>query len=139
MRIPILCLGKILLTSFQDGLTDRDIIDLQDDLLEMVSKTEIEGVVIDVTELNIVDSYLANLLNVTARMVKILGAEVVISGIQPLVALSLVEIGQEALKVKTALNLERGLAMLNCTVENTKPSTRKPKNHKKNARNRNSS
>jgi rsbT antagonist protein RsbS len=122
MRIPILCLGKILLTSFQDGLTDRDIIDLQHDLLEMVSKTEIE-----------------NLLNVTARMVKILGAEVVISGIQPLVALTLVEIGQEALKVKTALNLERGLAMLNCTVENTKPSTRKPKNHKKNARNRNSS
>ena len=135
MRIPILCLGKILLTSFQDGFTDRDIIDLQYDLLEMVSKTEIEGVVIDVTALNIVDSYLANLLNVTARMVKILGAEVVISGIQPFVALTLVEIGQEALKVKTALNLERGLAMLNCTIEK-KPAKRKPENHKKNARNR---
>ncbi len=109
MRVPILKLGEILLTSIQVELTDRDALDFQSDVLSKVSETEATGVVLDITALEVVDSFLARVLNETANMVRLLGAETVICGMKPAVALTLVEMGRELIGVETALDLEQGL------------------------------
>ena len=109
MRIPILQLKGILLTSIQVDLADQDALEFQDDLLAEVSRTEAEGVVIDITALEVVDSFMARVLNETARMAQTLGAEVVLCGMQPSVALTLTEMGRELIGVETALNLEQGV------------------------------
>ena len=112
MKIPILRLGNILLTSFQDGLTDRDAIDLQNDLLELAASVETEGVVIDVASLTLVDTYMARMLNDTAQMARIQGCEVMLTGVQPAVAMTLIELGDGLIQIATAVNLETGLAKL---------------------------
>jgi len=112
MKIPILKRGNILLTSLQEDLTDRDIVDLQEDLLDIIGETGSTGLVIDVTSLDRIDSYLSRILSQTAAMVGVLGCNVVISGIQPAVAMTLLEIGGALKNVKTALNLEHGIDML---------------------------
>jgi rsbT antagonist protein RsbS len=112
MKIPILRRGEILLTSLQEDLTDRDIIDLQEDLLDMIGRTGSKGLVIDVTSLESIDSYLSKVLSETAAMVGALGCDVVISGIQPKVALTLLEMGSSIINVKTALDLEQGIDRL---------------------------
>ena len=109
MKIPILRLKGILLTSIQVDLTDREVLEFQDELLAEVSRTEAQGVVIDVTALDVVDSFMARVLNETASMARTLGAEVVLCGIQPSVALTLTEMGRELIGVETALNLEQGV------------------------------
>ena len=113
MKIPILRLKDVLLTSIQVDLTDQDALDFQTDVLRVVSETEAQGVVIDITALDVVDSFMARALNDTARMVQMLGAEVVLCGMQPMVALALTEMGRELTGVETALNLDRGLEKLN--------------------------
>lgn len=117
MRIPILRLRNILLTSLQVDLTDQDIVDFQSDLLEMVASTDAGGAVIDITALDVVDSYMARVLNDTAAMVRLLGTEVVISGMQPAVGLTLIEMGRELIGVETALNLEQGIEMVQRLID----------------------
>ena len=117
MRIPILRLRNILLTSLQVDLTDQDIVDFQSDLLEMVASTNAAGTVIDITALDVVDSFMARVLNDTAAMVRLLGTEVVISGMQPAVGLTLIEMGRELIGVETALNLEQGIEMVQRLID----------------------
>ncbi len=114
MKVPILRIKDTLLTSLQMDLVDQEMLDFQSDLLRMVEKTRASGVIIDITVLDIVDSFMARLLNDTANMVRLLGADVVLCGMQPQVALTLVEMGRELIGVETALNLEQGLEKLQC-------------------------
>ncbi len=117
MIIPILRLKDVLLTSIQVDLTDQEALDFQADVLRMVSETEAGGIVIDITALDVVDSFMARVLNDTARIVRILGAEVVLSGMQPMVALALIEMGRELVGVETALNLDQGLERLQRLIQ----------------------
>ena len=112
MKIAILKLRDILLTSIHVDLTDEDALEFQADVLEMVKKTEAKGIVIDITAMNVVDSFMARILNETSSMVKTLGAEAVICGMRPEVALTLVEMGRELTGVETAVNLEQGVDKL---------------------------
>jgi rsbT antagonist protein RsbS len=117
MKVPILRLKDILLTSIQVDLTDEDALTFQSDLLQMVNEKDAKGIVIDITALDVVDSYMARMLNETASMVRVLGAEVVICGMQPSVALTLVEMGRELMGVATALNLDQGYDMIQGLLE----------------------
>ena len=112
MQIPILKTGDMLITSIQEALTDRQALQLQDNVLAEVSRTAATGLIIDITALDVVDSFMARVLNETATMAWILGAKVVISGMQPMVALTLTEMGRELIGVETALNLDQGLDKL---------------------------
>lgn len=109
MKIPILKLKDILITSIQIDLTDEEAILFQTDVLAKVSETDAKGVVIDITALDVVDSFMARVLNNTATMVRLLGAEVVLCGMQPSVALTLIEMGRELIGVETALNLDQAV------------------------------
>lgn len=109
MKIPILRLGTVLLTSIQVDLTDEDILQFQHDVLVSIKRHEAQGIVIDITSLEIVDSFMARAINETANMARLLGAEVVVCGIQPAVAMTLVEMGRGLIGVKAAFNLEQGL------------------------------
>ena len=109
MRIPILRLERILLVSIQVDLTDNDAMQFQSDLVERVAEIEALGVAIDITALDVVDSYMARVINDTASMVRLLGAEVVICGVQPFVALTLIEMGRDLLGADCAFNLGQGL------------------------------
>ena len=108
MKIPILKLRNILLTSIQVDLTDDEAIEFQSEILNEIRRTEARGIVIDITAMEVVDSYMARILNETATMVELLGAHGVITGMQPTVALTLVEMGRELIGVQTALDLEQG-------------------------------
>ena len=110
MKIPILKLRNILLTSIQVELTDADALEFQADILEHVRKTGAKAVVIDITALDLVDSYLARILNETADMVGFLGARAVLCGMRPAVALTLVEMGRGLIGAETSLNLDQAFA-----------------------------
>ena len=112
MRIPILRLRNVLLTSLQVDLTDDDIVDFQDDLLKMVAEINADGAVIDITAMDVVDSFMARVLNDTATMVHLLGTDVVVSGMQPAVAITLIEMGRELIGVQTALDLDQGIEIV---------------------------
>jgi rsbT antagonist protein RsbS len=116
MRIPILRLGRLLLTSIQSDLTDDHAIGLQTDILTLLQEDKADGVVLDITGLDIVDSYMARILNDTARMARIMGADVVMTGMQPMVALTLVEMGREIIGIDAALDLEAGVAKLRSSI-----------------------
>ncbi|HYI72779.1 MAG TPA: STAS domain-containing protein [Skermanella sp.] len=109
MRIPILKLGDILLTSIQSDISDEHALMLQTDILQRMDQSRARGVVLDITSLDIVDSYMARILTETARMAQLMGGEVVITGMNPMVALTLVEMGRELLGVLTALTLQQGI------------------------------
>ena len=109
MKIPILQLKDLLLSSIQVDLTDQDALDFQADVLTKVSETGAKGLLIDITALDVVDSFMARILNDTANMVQLLGTEAVICGMQPAVAITLVEMGRELIGVQTALNLDQGI------------------------------
>lgn len=116
MKIPILRLERILLVSIQEDLTDNDAMQFQSDLVERVAEIEALGVAIDITVLDVVDSYMARVINDTASMVRLLGAEVVICGVQPFVALTLIEMGRDLLGADCAFNLGQGLEMLKTRI-----------------------
>lgn len=116
MKVPILQHGSVLLTSFQDDLTDRDGLNLQADLLEMIEEIQARAVLMDVTALEAVDSYQAKMITDTAAMARLLGCEVILSGIQPKVAITLVELGDTMTGIRTVLNLQQGLNMLQDVV-----------------------
>ncbi len=109
MQVPILRLKDVLLTSIQVDLTDQEALQFQSDMLNMVAKTDATGIVIDITAMEIVDSYMARVLNETATMVKVLGAEAVVCGMQPAVALTLIEMGRELVGVESTLNLDQAM------------------------------
>lgn len=112
MKIPILKLRDVLLTSIQLDLNDQEAVEFQSDVLEKVRETESSAIVIDITSLEVVDSFLARVLNDTAHMVRVLGTQAVLCGMQPSVALTLVEMGRELLGVATALNLDQAMDMI---------------------------
>lgn len=113
MKIPILRLGDILLTSIQVDLTDIEVIQFQSDVLHAIAETEARGLAVDITALEVVDSFMARTINDTANMARLLGAEVVVCGMHPAVALTLIEMGRGLIGVETTFNLNEGLARLN--------------------------
>lgn len=112
MRIPILRLGDILLTSIQVDLTDAEVMQFQTDVLHTIAETEARGMAIDITALEVVDSFMARTINDTASMARMIGAEVVVCGMRPAVALTLIEMGRGLIGVETTFNLDEGLFRL---------------------------
>lgn len=112
MRIPILKLGNCLLVSIQWELDDQTALEFQEDLLQKIYETNASGVVIDITSIDFIDSFIAKVLGDVVNMSKMLGAKVVITGIQPAVAITLIELGITMEGVMTELDLESGLEKL---------------------------
>ena len=110
--IPILKMGPFLLVSIQIDMHDRLAMALQDDLTSAIVKHRARGVLIDISALEIVDSFIGRMLNNIAAMSRILDAETVVVGMQPAVAITLVELGLSLPNVRTALNVEKGMALL---------------------------
>lgn len=115
-RIPILKMGHFLLVTIQVDLYDRLAMDLEADLVRMVSNTGAKGVLIDISAVSIVDSFMGRIIGNIASMSKLLDAETVVVGMQPAVAITLVELGLELPGVYTALNVERGMELLNSLI-----------------------
>ncbi|PQA59015.1 MULTISPECIES: STAS domain-containing protein [Siphonobacter] len=111
-RIPILKMGQFLLVTIQIDLYDRIALNLETDLVQMIHKTGARGVLIDISAVSIVDSFMGRILGNIATMSKILDAETVVVGMQPAVAITLVELGLPLNGVFTALNVERGMILL---------------------------
>jgi len=111
-RIPILRMGKFLLVTIQIDLYDRLATNLEADLVQMVYKTEAKGVLIDISALSIVDSFMGRILGNIGSMSKIMDAETVVVGMQPAVAITLIELGLELKGVHTALDVEKGMELL---------------------------
>lgn len=118
MNVPILRLGRLLITSIQIELSDEEALQFQSDVLERVQSEEAAGIVIDITALDVVDSFMARVLNETASMAGLLGTHAVLCGMRPAVALTLVEMGRELIGVHTALNLDQGVDRLNALIDN---------------------
>lgn len=111
-RIPILKMGHLLLVTIQVDMYDRLALNLEDDLIQMVQKNESRGVLIDISAVSIVDSFMGRILGNIATMSRIMDAETVVVGMQPAVAITLVELGLPLTGVHTALNVEKGMALL---------------------------
>jgi len=115
-RIPILRLGKFLLVSIQVDLYDRLALTLEADLVQMVNKTGAKGVLIDISAVSIVDSFMGRIIGNIALMSKILDAETVVVGMQPAVAITLIELGLPLKGVHTALDMEKGMKLLTSMI-----------------------
>ena len=111
-RIPVLKIGDILLVSIQVDMDDHTALTLQDDLTERIVETRAHGVIIDITALDIVDSFIGRMLSTIASVSRVLDAETVVVGMRPAVAITLVELGLSLSGVRTALNVERGMELL---------------------------
>jgi rsbT antagonist protein RsbS len=111
-RIPILKMGPMLLVSIQVDMHDQLALTLQDDLTERIVKTRARGVLIDISALEVVDSFIGRMLGNMAAMARVLDAETVVVGMRPAVAITLVELGMSLAGVRTALNVERAMEML---------------------------
>jgi len=111
-RIPVLTLGDVLLVSIQVDLEDQLALRLQDDLAERIVAVGARGVIIDITALDIVDSFVGRTLATIASVSKVLDAETIVVGMRPAVAITLVELGLQLPGVRTALNVEYALDML---------------------------
>ncbi|MBD1822218.1 STAS domain-containing protein [Cyanobacteria bacterium FACHB-DQ100] len=121
-HIPILQMGNFLLVTIQVDMHDRLALTLQDDLTNRISETSAHGVLIDISALEIVDSFIGRVLGNIARMARVLDAETVVVGMQPAVAITLVELGLSLTGIRTALNLEKGMALLRSSLsEPAKP------------------
>ena len=112
MRVPILKQGHYLIASIQSVLSDADLLRLRDDLSEQVGQYRARGVIVDVTVLDVIDSFATRTLRAIAHMLRLRGAETVIVGIQPEVAFGMVQLGLTLEGIGTALDLEEGLAYL---------------------------
>jgi rsbT antagonist protein RsbS len=112
MRVPILKQGGYLIASIQSALSDEDLMQLRDDLVEQVGRYRSKGAIVDVTVLDVMDSFAVRTLRAIAHMIRLRGAETVIVGIQPEVAFAMVQLGLTLEDVATVLDLEEGLAYL---------------------------
>jgi len=121
-RIPILKLGEFLLVSIQVDMHDRLALSLQDDLTEKIVATGAKGVLIDISALDIVDSSIGRMLGSIAGMSRILDAETVVVGMQPPVAITLVELGLSLPGIRTALNVDKGMELLRRSLEEQRES-----------------
>jgi rsbT antagonist protein RsbS len=115
-RIPILKLGDFLLVTVQVDMHDRLAMNLQEDLTEKIVATHARGVLIDISALEIVDSFIGRMLDNIAAVSRILDADTVVVGMRPAVAITLVELGLSLTGVKTALNVERGMALIHARI-----------------------
>jgi len=116
-RIPILKMGEFLLVTIQVDMHDRLAITLQDDLTGQIVKHHSHGVLIDISALEIVDSFIGRMLASIASMARLLDAETVVVGMQPAVAITLVELGLPMRGIRTALDVEKGMLALRGTIE----------------------
>ncbi|MDM0104272.1 STAS domain-containing protein [Variovorax sp. J22R24] len=114
-RIPILRMGDTLLVTIQVDMQDQTALALQDDLADKIAKTGASGVLIDITALEIVDSFVGRMLTGISSIARILSATTVVVGMQPAVAITLIELGLSLEGVRTALNVERGMELLRKT------------------------
>lgn len=111
-KIPILRMGDLLLVTIQVDMHDRLALALQDDLTNRISQTGARGVLIDISSLEIVDSFIGRMLGNIAAMSRVLDARTVVVGMQPAVAITLVELGMSLAGVRTALNVDAGMELL---------------------------
>ncbi len=111
-RIPILRMGEFLLVTIQVDMHDRLALALQDDLTSKISETGARGVLIDISSLETVDSFIGRMLGNIASMSRVMDADTVVVGMQPEVAITLVELGLSLPGVRTALNVEKGMELL---------------------------
>jgi rsbT antagonist protein RsbS len=118
-RVPILKLGDLLLVSIQLDLDDQTALALQDDLAARIVETGARGVLIDISALEIVDSFIGRMLSTIASVAKVLDADTVVVGMRPAVAITLVELGLSLGGVRTALDVERGIRMLSVDLTAT--------------------
>lgn len=116
-RIPILKMGDFLLVTIQVDMHDQLALTLQDDLSERISNTSARGVLIDISALDMVDSFIGRMIGTISGLSKIMDAETVLVGMQPAVAITLVELGMTLPGVSTALNVERGMKLLRDRVD----------------------
>jgi rsbT antagonist protein RsbS len=116
-RIPILRIGDILLVSIQVDLQDQIALTLQEDLAQRIVDTGADGVLIDISALELVDSFVGRMLSTIAAVSRVLDAETVVVGMQPAVAITLVELGLSLTGVRTALDVDRGLALLRSALD----------------------
>ena len=115
-RIPILRMGQFLLVTIQVDMHDRLAMTLQDDLTAAISKNSARGVLIDISSLEIVDSFIGRMLGNISSMARVLDAQTVVVGMQPAVAITLVELGMSLSGVRTALNVEKGMQLLRTSL-----------------------
>ena len=116
-HIPILKMGRFLLVTIQVDMHDQLAMALQDDLTSRIVSDRARGVLIDISALDIVDSFMGRMLGNIAAMSRVLDAETVVTGMQPSVAITLVELGLSLPGIRTALNVERGMELLNRSLE----------------------
>jgi len=116
-RIPILKMGAYLLVSIQVDMHDQLAMQLQDDLTARIADTGARGVLVDISALEMVDSFIGRTLGNIAAMSRVLDAQTVVVGMRPAVAITLVELGMSLPKVRTALNIERGMELLSASVD----------------------
>jgi rsbT antagonist protein RsbS len=115
-RIPILKMGDFLLVTIQVDMHDRLAITLQEDLTDRIASTSAQGVLIDISALEVVDSFIGRMLGNIAAMSRVLDAETVVVGMRPAVAITLVELGLSLRGVRTALNVEKGMKLLRASL-----------------------
>jgi rsbT antagonist protein RsbS len=115
-RVPILRIGDVVLVSIQVDLQDQGVLDLQEDLAEQLSSVSARGVVIDISAVEIVDSFIGRMFATIASVSQLFDAATVVVGMRPAVAITLVELGLTLGNVRTALNLEKGLEILSSTT-----------------------
>lgn len=127
MEVPILRQGQYLIASIQSALTDADLSHLREALIAQVGRSRCRGVIVDVTALDVMDSFAVRTLRDIAHMARLRGAETVIVGIQPDVAFAMVQLGLTLKGVATVLDLEEGLAFLNRRTEERTAFETKPK------------
>jgi rsbT antagonist protein RsbS len=111
-RIPILRMGRFLIVTIQVDMHDRLAMTLQEDLTARIVQDKAHGVLIDISSLDVVDSFIGRMIGNTAAMASVLDAQTVVVGMQPSVAITLVELGLTLSGVRTALNVEKGMALL---------------------------
>ena len=122
MQVPILKQGDYLIASIQASISDSDLIQLRDNLVEQVGRFRARGVIVDVTVLDVMDSFAVRTLSNLSHMIMLRGAKTVIVGIQPEVAFAMVQLGLTLSGVSTALDLEEGLAYLNMRAKRSERS-----------------
>lgn len=112
-RIPILKMGRFLLVTIQVDLYDRLALDLEENIIRAITRHAAQGVLIDISAVSIIDSFMGRIFSNIARMARVLDAETVVVGMQPAVAITLVELGLPLTGIHTALNVEKGMELLN--------------------------